>query len=214
MRGSTIAIATAAVVLLLLWSPDAERRLAADPVPADIGQAAALLGMTGDLGIGPSPGPVIPPAPVSRTHDRADCPTSGWVTHGDGHRTRCPDCVPAYGDETPQALPDDAEPVDPASESPLPPVALDDALVALTTQETVCIDGVCYAAQADGTLLPLASDDPLAAAATCADGSCGTIAGSVVARAASAPRRLVSGLRERRPMRTLLGRILRRGGCR
>lgn len=219
MRGSTIAIVVGALVLLLLWTPDADRRLSADPVPADIGQAAALLGMTGDLGVGPLPGPVIPPAPVAKTHDRADCPTAGWVTHGDGHRTRCPDCVPAYGDEpatTPDASPVDVDEPESTPEPLLPPIALRDVLVALPSQETVCVGGVCYSVDASGVMTPLAADDPLAlsASSACADGSCGTMAGEVVARAVSAPGRLISGLRERRPVRSLLGRILRRGGCR
>lgn len=34
--------------------------------------------------------------PVGKKHARADCPTNGWITHGDGHKTRCPDCDPPY----------------------------------------------------------------------------------------------------------------------
>lgn len=44
--------------------------------------------------------PDVPPGPappVDTTHPRAQCPTGGWITHGDGHRTRCLDCDPPYG---------------------------------------------------------------------------------------------------------------------
>ena len=34
------------------------------------------------------------------THAREDCPTGGWITHGDGHKTRCPFCRPAFGDSS------------------------------------------------------------------------------------------------------------------
>lgn len=42
----------------------------------------------------PVPDPDINPDPEK--HSRANCPTGGWVTHGDGHRTRCPDCDPPW----------------------------------------------------------------------------------------------------------------------
>lgn len=39
------------------------------------------------------------PLPIPEgAHAREDCPTGGWVTHGDGHRTRCTDCRPEYVD--------------------------------------------------------------------------------------------------------------------
>jgi hypothetical protein len=48
----------------------------------------------------PDDGPVDP---VDGKHAREDCPTDGWITHGDGHRSRCPFCDPPYsGDEQPQ----------------------------------------------------------------------------------------------------------------
>lgn len=39
--------------------------------------------------------PSVAPDVVTK-HKRADCPTGGWVTHGDGHRTRCPHCDPPW----------------------------------------------------------------------------------------------------------------------
>lgn len=45
----------------------------------------------------------VPVGPTDETHNRSDCPTGGWITHGDGHRTRCPDCRPAYGSEPTEA---------------------------------------------------------------------------------------------------------------
>lgn len=53
---------------------------------------------------------VAPPKVIETTHDRAKCPTAGWVTHGDGHKTRCPDCRPTWeSQEEPKQ-----EPVPPA----------------------------------------------------------------------------------------------------
>ena len=37
--------------------------------------------------------PLIVP---STRHQRADCPVGGWITQGDGHKSRCPDCDPPY----------------------------------------------------------------------------------------------------------------------
>lgn len=36
----------------------------------------------------PSPGPQ-----PNTKHLRKDCPFSGWIIHGDGHKTPCPDCI-------------------------------------------------------------------------------------------------------------------------
>lgn len=47
------------------------------------------------------PATVVPPgpAPSPTTHARANCPTGGWITHGDGHKTRCPNCDPPWTSE-------------------------------------------------------------------------------------------------------------------
>lgn len=40
---------------------------------------------------------ILPPKPPSPTgHKRADCPTGGWIVHGDSHKTRCPECQPSW----------------------------------------------------------------------------------------------------------------------
>lgn len=54
---------------------------------------------------------------VNDKHARADCPTDGWVTHGDEHKTRCPNCDPPYlsTDEIPKV-------VEPPKEIPPAPV--------------------------------------------------------------------------------------------
>ena len=49
----------------------------------------ALAGM--DKSVGPAP-------PPTTKHARRDCPTDGWLTHGDGHRTRCKLCDPPWND--------------------------------------------------------------------------------------------------------------------
>lgn len=48
----------------------------------------------------------VAPEPTA-THRRADCPSDGWITHGDGHRTRCPNCDPPWTEEGPTATPTD-----------------------------------------------------------------------------------------------------------
>lgn len=37
--------------------------------------------------------------PNSTKHNRADCPNGGWITQGDGHKSRCPDCEPAWNSD-------------------------------------------------------------------------------------------------------------------
>lgn len=46
--------------------------------------------------------PDVPVGPVDEKHAREDCPTGGWITHGDGHRSRCPFCDPPYTGEEAQ----------------------------------------------------------------------------------------------------------------
>ena len=61
----------------------------------------------------PNPGP----SPAPSNHSRASCPTAGWITHGDGHRTRCPDCVPAWSEEE---MPEPSVPSEEAKRRPVP----------------------------------------------------------------------------------------------
>jgi hypothetical protein len=73
-------------VAFLVW-------LSADPVEIDLEHpraaaavAAARASMGHDLApVPPPPGPK-PPAPGKCQ----DCNGTGWITHGDGHKTRCP----------------------------------------------------------------------------------------------------------------------------
>lgn len=53
---------------------------------------------------------------VNDKHARADCPTDGWVTHGDDHKTRCPNC------DTPYLSTDEIPKVEPPKEIPPAPV--------------------------------------------------------------------------------------------
>lgn len=41
----------------------------------------------------------VPVVPVNGRHKRADCPVGGWITQGDGHKSRCPDCDPPYASD-------------------------------------------------------------------------------------------------------------------
>lgn len=122
----------------------------------DVGLACASIGL--ELGTSgsipdpvviPTPGPIVPVDPIDTTHPRNECPTGGWVTHGDGHRTRCPDCEPAWGDE-PELT---AVPTAPTT----PPMAF-----GLSADETgaACVDGSCTTLQG--------------VSAACSDGSCST----------------------------------------
>lgn len=46
-------------------------------------------------------------SPDSERHARDKCPTGGWITHGDGHKTRCTLCDPPWtsSDEAPKEEP-------------------------------------------------------------------------------------------------------------
>jgi hypothetical protein len=73
-------------VAFLVW-------LSADPIEIDLEHpraaaavAAARASMAHDTApVPPPPGPK-PPAPGKCQ----DCNGTGWITHGDGHKTRCP----------------------------------------------------------------------------------------------------------------------------
>ena len=68
---------------LLAW-------LSADPVAAGLEHpraAAAVAAARASMAVeGPAPAPAPKPKPGKCT----DCNGTGWITHGDGHRTRCP----------------------------------------------------------------------------------------------------------------------------
>lgn len=75
------------IVAFLVW-------LSADPAAIDLeapraaaAVAAARASMAHDVAppAPPAPGPK-PPAPGKCT----DCGGTGWIVHGDGHKTRCP----------------------------------------------------------------------------------------------------------------------------
>lgn len=74
------------LVAFLVW-------LSADPAEIDLeapraaaAVAAARASMAPDVAPAPpAPGPK-PPAPSKCT----DCNGTGWIVHGDGHKTRCP----------------------------------------------------------------------------------------------------------------------------
>jgi hypothetical protein len=73
-------------------------------------------------------GTVIPP-PLGK-HSRTTCPTSGWVTHGDGHKTRCPQCDPPW-----EAAPPPTDPV--------PPIKSYEDAVKAFDDMTDCPSGQC-----------------------------------------------------------------------
>jgi hypothetical protein len=81
------------------------------PVKEDFrGHVAATLA----LHVRPATKPVVI-VPDTGTHPRDKCPTGGWVTQGDGHRTRCTQCDPPWSSEAP------VQPDTPAVESDAAP---------------------------------------------------------------------------------------------
>lgn len=74
------------LVAFLVW-------LSADPAEIDLEHpraaaavAAARASMAHDAAPAPTPPGPKPPAPGKCV----DCGGTGWIVHGDGHRTRCP----------------------------------------------------------------------------------------------------------------------------
>lgn len=61
--------------------------------------AAAAVAYAALYPISSTPDPDIKPEPKDDGHPRDECPNGGWVTHGDGHTTRCPKCRPVYSQE-------------------------------------------------------------------------------------------------------------------
>lgn len=59
-------------------------------------QASAAMAYAALYVISSTPDPELKPEPIDRGHPRESCPDGGWITHGDGHTTRCPLCRPAY----------------------------------------------------------------------------------------------------------------------
>ena len=82
-------------MLLTLLAPGCADAIAQRNYRAD---AAAVLATEIELG-----GNAPAPEPDEKTHGRSDCPTSGWNTHGDGHRTRCQQCRPAWSEASEKA---------------------------------------------------------------------------------------------------------------
>jgi hypothetical protein len=69
---------------LLAW-------LSADPVAASLEHpraAAAVSAARASMAVDGAPSPT--PAPKPTPGKCTDCNGTGWITHGDGHRTRCP----------------------------------------------------------------------------------------------------------------------------
>lgn len=66
----------------------------------------------------PTPSPAPSPAPSG--HERAKCPTGGWMVHADGHKTRCPECVPAWSADEPPPVPESS----PRPPGPVAPAAV------------------------------------------------------------------------------------------
>lgn len=112
--------------------------------------------------------PVPAPLPSSK------CDGSGYITHGDGHRTPCPGC-------------DNCQ-----KKSIIKP-----AVLTLVSQQ--CADGSCAAPV-------VAKSARTQSSGSCSSGSCGTSS----AKATGPVRKLTKGIRERRPVRRLFGRLFGR----
>ena len=265
-RDQFVIVAVVIVGLMLLWQPEVgpPAIAEAEPVESDAGFAAAVLGMgAGSTPIVvPTPGPAPEPGPAK--HSRSQCPTQGWVTQGDGHRTRCLDCDPPYtaADEAPVLI--DLTPAEPEPAPVLLPIVMPslseqlgvsdpslaypawtwpgdiqrhlegthgvDRAMSLSDAEAIRLHNQLHNAERRGV--------PIGAVAyqsgDCPDGMCptdafGNVSGdcpsgtcpssSGVSRSSAvgvgsvlAP---LKGLRERRPVRALAGRLFCRGGrCR
>ena len=73
---------------LLLWFL---AWLSADPVSASLEHpraAAAVAAARASMAVEGAPAPT--PAPTPKPGKCDDCKGTGWIVHGDGHRTRCP----------------------------------------------------------------------------------------------------------------------------
>jgi len=70
------------------------------------GKAGAGWSPTISVSLGMATGGIddFPPDPNAR-HSREDCPYDNWITHGDGHKTRCPYCDPPWDAPIPEPEP-------------------------------------------------------------------------------------------------------------
>jgi hypothetical protein len=74
------------ILWILTW-------LSADPVALDreAARAAAAVSAARASMVVEAPTPVPPaPGPKPKPERCQDCNGTGWITHGDGHRTKCP----------------------------------------------------------------------------------------------------------------------------
>ena len=104
------------------------------------------------------------------------------ITHGDGHTSPCPGCEDCQDKAAPLIQP-----------------AVFETVTKITPVKQQCADGSCAAPI---TILPA----PAKSSGSCASGSCGT---STV-KAGGPVRRVANGIRERKPVRRLLGRLFGR----
>jgi hypothetical protein len=74
------------LVSLLVW-------LSADPVEIDLEHpraAAAVAAARASMAHDTAPAPPAPAPKPPAPGKCQDCKGTGWITHGDGHRTKCP----------------------------------------------------------------------------------------------------------------------------
>lgn len=109
----------------LLWALPllAGCTLPAPAPPADPGPGPGYYRAVIAAAVALTPPAQAPPDQLNE-HARTDCPGQGWVTHGDGHRTRCPNCRPVWPAEQetpapgPPALPPPARPAPEPEQKP------------------------------------------------------------------------------------------------
>lgn len=90
--------------------------LSADPVSASLEHPRAAAAVAAARASMVSEGPAPAPAPAPKPGKCTDCNGTGWIVHGDGHRTRCPCGAAACPDGkcVPGASPATAAPAVPA----------------------------------------------------------------------------------------------------
>ncbi len=160
------------------------------------GESAAAIALTYATLHGNAP-VVTPDAPA------AECDGSGVIRHGDGHTTPCPGCKNCRKAVSQLATltVDDPLELTPAIYSRIRRIDAAPEPVPLVVTPVQCADGSC------------ALPSRVTTSGSCADGSCGTAsAGGPVRNVIKARpiRRVFRGIRERRPVRRLLGRLFGR----
>lgn len=159
----------------------------AAPVP---GESASSIALT--YAVMRSESPTPGPAPLPETK----CDGTGWITHGDGHRTECPGCS-ACNKREPQPL------IQPAVYERITKVSrlqcADGSCAAPTVKESLTVD--CECVQATGSCA-CAPTKRTTTSGSCASGSCGSSAGE--------SRGPVRKFIKARPVRRLFGRLFRR----